>query len=171
VVARATAPPGSFKLLHPARVVNGSGSATAASAAVGLGGGGGGSSSKLLRSCPSLFMFMFRSRRNALVKRLWRQAALRRGGGGGGGDDDDDPPLGETAAENVCGGAPEATTEEQQVKSWIKSAAHALFKRLTDDQLALLLDILDGAGASTSLCFSLDTDLVNSKHPFLLLFR
>lgn len=156
----ATAPPGSCKFLHPARVVNGSGSATAASAAVG--GGGGGSSSKLLRSCPSLFMFMFRSRRNALVKRLWRQAALRRGGGGGG--DDDDPTPGETAAEEC---APEATSEEQQVKSWIKSAAHALFKRLTDDQLALLLDILDGA--STSPCFPLDTDLVNSKTKFFFI--
>lgn len=157
----ATAPPGSCKFLHPARVVNGSGSATAASAAVG--GGGGGSSSKLLRSCPSLFMFMFRSRRNALVKRLWRQAALRRGGGGGG-DDDDDPTPGETAAAEC---APEATSEEQQVKSWIKSAAHALFKRLTDDQLALLLDILDGA--STSPCFPLDTDLVNSKTKFFFI--
>lgn len=156
----ATAPPGSCKFLHPARVVNGSGSATAASAAVG--GGGGGSSSKLLRSCPSLFMFMFRSRRNALVKRLWRQAALRRGGGGGG--DDDDPTPGETAAAEC---APEATSEEQQVKSWIKSAAHALFKRLTDDQLALLLDILDGA--STSPCFPLDTDLVNSKTKFFFI--
>ncbi|XP_046649978.1 mothers against decapentaplegic homolog 6-like [Daphnia pulicaria] len=103
-------------------------------------------------------MFMFRSRRNALVKRLWRQAALRRGGGGGG--DDDDPTPGETAAEEC---APEATSEEQQVKSWIKSAAHALFKRLTDDQLALLLDILDGA--STSPCFPLDTDLVNRICP------
>lgn len=158
----ATAPPGSCKFLHPARVVNGSGSATAASAAVGGGGGGGGSSSKLLRSCPSLFMFMFRSRRNALVKRLWRQAALRRGGGGGG--DDDDPTPGETAAAEC---APEATSEEQQVKSWIKSAAHALFKRLTDDQLALLLDILDGA--STSPCFPLDTDLVNSKTKFFFI--
>lgn len=99
---------------------------------------------------------MFRSRRNALVKRLWRQAALR-----GEADDGDE----DEAEEH------QAAVEEQQVKSWIKSAAHALFKRLTDDQLALLLDILDGAGASTSLCFPLDTDLVNSKHPFSLLFR
>ena len=142
----ATAPPGRQA------VVNGFGSATTASAAAVLGGGGsgGGGSSKLLRSCPSLFMFMFRSRRNALVKRLWRQAALR-----GEPDDGDE----DEAEENQAA----AAAEEQQVKSWIKSAAHALFKRLTDDQLALLLDALDGAGASASPCLPLDTDLVNSK--------
>lgn len=112
-------------------------------------------------------MFMFRSRRNALVKRLWRQAALRRGGGGGGelADDDNPPPNGETGDNAAAAACTLEATEEQQVKSWIKSAAHALFKRLTDDQLALLLDILDGAGASASPCFPLDTDLLNRVCP------
>lgn len=94
---------------------------------------------------------MFRSRRNALLKRLWRQAALR--------GEADDSGDGQTAGEDEV---EEHQAEEQQVKSWIKSAAHALFKRLTDDQLALLLDALDGAGASASPCLPLDTDLVNS---------
>lgn len=117
-------------------------------------------------------MFMFRSRRNALVKRLWRQAALRRGGGGGGelADDDNPPPNGETG-DNAAAACTLEATEEQQVKSWIKSAAHALFKRLTDDQLALLLDILDGAGASASPCFPLDTDLLNSKKFLVFIMR
>lgn len=93
-------------------------------------------------------MFMFRSRRNALLKRLWRQAALR-------GEASDDSQAIEDDGEDQ-------QAEEQQVKSWIKSNAHALFKRLTDDQLALLLDALEGAGASASPCLPLDIDLVNS---------
>lgn len=93
---------------------------------------------------------MFRSRRNALLKRLWRQA---RGGA--------EQPSFDIEAD---GEVDDEEEQQQQVKSssWIKSAAHALFKRLTDDQLALLLDALDGEGATTSPCLPLDTDLFNS---------
>ena len=96
---------------------------------------------KLLRSCPSLFMFMFRSRRNALVKRLWR-----------------------LAAEAASGDAGEDETGDAKVKP----AVHALFKRLSDDQLALLVDCLD-SGASASPCLWLDSDLVNSEYLSLVL--
>ena len=98
---------------------------------------------------------MFRSRRNALLKRLWRQAALRAEEA-----INDDVDLIEEQQQQQ--------PEEQQVKSWIKCSAHALFKRLTDDQLAQLLDAVEGAGASASPCLPLDTDLVNSKSQFHL---
>jgi len=76
-------------------------------------------------------MFMFRPRRNALVKRLWRQQQQVGGGG-------------------VTGGS-------------VKAAAHALFKRLSDDQLAALVDAVDAANAKSSPCLHLDPDTLNKS--------
>jgi len=114
-------------------------------------------------------MFMFRPRRNALVKRLWRSAAARAsrtdqldlqqqqqqqqpltqqvnssGGGGGGG-----------------GGGAGANWQRATV---LKAATHALLKRLSDDQLAALVDAVDSAGAAPSPCLHLDAETVNKTY-------
>lgn len=118
------------------------------------------SSHKLLSRCPSSValllhsMFMFRSRRNSLLKRLWRLAAGRSAG-----LQLDEADVAEDHHDE--GGL----HQQQQVGSgWIKSSARALFKRLTDDQLAALLDVLEGAGASTaSSCINIDSDIVHGN--------
>lgn len=89
---------------------------------------------------------MFRSRRNGLLKRLWRLAASRSG------------VL--DATEEAEEDTHPAVEEHQVGTGWIKSAARTLFKRLTDDQLASLLDVVEGAGA-TSSCLLLDSELIN----------
>lgn len=104
-------------------------------------------SSKL--SCPSVFyMFMFRSKRNGLLKRLWRAA----------GRAECDDLLLDTPDSNLEEQAP----PHQQQVGWIKSAARALFKRMTDDQLACLLDIVEG---TASTCLLLDSDLGTTTPP------
>lgn len=87
---------------------------------------------------------MFRSRRNGLLKRLWRLAAGRSGV----------LDATEEAEEDTHPAVEEVGT------GWIKSAARTLFKRLTDDQLASLLDVVEGAGA-TSSCLLLDSEIIN----------
>lgn len=120
---------------HRGSALNGAGPSAAAASS--SGDSATLSECKLLRGCPSLFMFMFRSRRNALVKRLWRLAAGRAAT-----DSEDESDAG--------------------ARGQVKPAAHALFKRLSDDQLALLADCLDGAAASP--CLWLDSDLVNGTN-------
>lgn len=111
------------------------------------------SSSKL--SCPSVFyMFMFRSRRNGLLKRLWRHAAGRTAGTG----ECDDLLLDGPSDQETT----QAEHPQQQQVGWIKSAARALFKRMTEDQLAALLDIVEGTTTSAG-CLLLDSDVVNGK--------
>ena len=134
--------------------------------------GSSSSSKKTKLRCPSLFMFMFRSRRNALLKQLWRRAAVRltpsplR-------DASEDPGL--LSSSGSSSGADEDTAmapdRHGSSSSWIKSAAHALFKRLTDDQLSLLLDAVEGAaqGADTSGCLIVDNSST-SYHIFKYFF-
>ena len=159
------------------------GAATTSSPATVLAGGGGElsstcnnnsnsssssfSSKKKLR-CPSLFMFMFRSRRNALLKQLWRRAAVRhslRDADSATQPGEDVLLLSSSSSSSEDTAAPDrrqhsSSSNNNVGSSWIKSAAHALFKRLTDDQLSLLLDAVEGGpqGADTSPCLPLPSD-------------
>ena len=130
--------------------------------------GGGGSeeeattASSRIGRC-SLFMFMFRPRRNALIKRLWRSAAARASRT----DQQDQQqqqqqqqPL--TQQVSSSGGGGGANWQRATV---LKAATHALLKRLSDDQLAALVDAVDSAGAAPSPCLHLDAETVNSNLP------
>ena len=92
------------------------------------------------RRC-SLFMFMFRSsRRNALVKRLWRSAAVR--------------ALRDQPREDAS--SQQQVTQATHSKRQMQLKAHALFKRLSEEQLQALVAAVESGGACPSPCLHLD---------------
>ena len=104
----------------------------------------------------SLFMFMFRPRRNALVKRLWRSAAARASRTD---QQDQQQQQQQPLTQQVSSGS----GANWQRATVLKAATHALLKRLSDDQLAALVDAVDSAGAAPSPCLHLDAETVNSN--------
>ena len=102
-----------------------------------------------VKSC--VFMFMFRCRRNALVKRLWRAARVME-------------QLQQQQQQQQ-----QQEMEQQQVHKkqlqW-KAATHALFKRFSEQQLHALVAAIESAGAAATPCVVLDADHVASKKFF-----
>ena len=89
----------------------------------------------------SLFMFMFRSsRRNALLKRLWRSAAVR--------------ALKDQPREDAS--SQQQVTQATHSKRQMQLKAHALFKRLSEEQLQALVAAVESGGACPSPCLHSD---------------
>jgi len=86
-------------------------------------------------------MFMFRSsRRNALLKRLWRSAAVR--------------ALKDQPREDAS--SQQQVTQATHSKRQMQLKAHALFKRLSEEQLQALVAAVESGGACPSPCLHSD---------------
>nr|CAD7462175.1 unnamed protein product [Timema tahoe] len=106
-----------------------------------------------------LFMFMFRSKRTTLAKRLWKSRVRQEHETQGTTEGQESacyPHSFETGGGVCCGGGGGASPAEAALKT--------LLKRLKENQLEMLLAAVESRGADLSACVLLPRDLPPEPH-------